>query len=45
MNDIVAVLRHFNDSALWDKPKYQWSLDEWKIFFTLKEFLNEQQND
>lgn len=43
IKEIIDVLRHFNDSKLWNKTKYLWSMEEWKIFFTLKEFLNEQQ--
>ena len=34
---IVAVLRFFNDSELWDKTKYDWKIEDWKEYFRLKE--------
>jgi spore coat polysaccharide biosynthesis protein SpsF (cytidylyltransferase family) len=25
----------FNESKLWDKPKYEWTIEEWEEFFQL----------
>jgi len=35
--DIVSVLRSYNNSKLWAKTKYEWTLSEWEEFFSLKE--------
>lgn len=38
--DIVNTLRNFNDSTLWNKRKYEWSLEEWQEYFNLKTITN-----
>lgn len=38
--DIIEVLRFFNESELWDKPKYEWSLEEWIEFSQLTKIKN-----
>jgi hypothetical protein len=38
--DIVEVLRFFNESKLWDKPKYEWTIEEWTEFFQLTKIKN-----
>jgi len=34
--EIVAVLTTHNNHVLWNKTKYEWSLDNWLEYFELK---------
>lgn len=40
--DIIVVLRSFNDCKLWDKPKYEWSLEEWEVYFELRKTIRNE---
>lgn len=36
ISDIVAVLTTHNNHVLWNKTKYDWSLENWMEYFELK---------
>jgi hypothetical protein len=38
--DIIEVLRFFNESELWNKSKYEWTIEEWEDFFQLTKIKN-----
>jgi hypothetical protein len=35
--EIVAVLTPHSNHVLWDKTKYEWSLENWMEYFELKQ--------
>ncbi len=37
ISEIILVLRNYNNSVLWTKRKYDWSISEWEEYFKLKE--------
>ena len=42
--EIIATLRKDNHSYLWDKPKPEWKIEDWRVFFKLK-INNHTQNE
>jgi hypothetical protein len=34
--EIVSVLRNHNESNLWTKTKFEWTLKDWEDYFSLK---------
>jgi len=40
LRQIVSVLRFYNNSVLWTKSKYDWTLPEWNEYFELKNKIN-----
>lgn len=43
--EIILVLRNYNESKLWLKTKYDWSIAEWEEYFSLKNQTQLNQNE
>lgn len=36
MLKVIKILRHENESPLWNKIKTSWTIEDWKDFFKIK---------